>query len=328
MNTLKLSLLALCMMGSLHVQTAEASDRKFHYLFAYFSSNKSGDENVQYAVSTDGLDYQPLNGGRPVILGDTTALSGGLRDPHLMRGNDGWFRLVATDMQMSQGKFSNRGIVMMRSRDLIHWEHHTVHFPERYAGMDPAKANAVWAPQTLYDPTVGKYIVYFSLHSENNGPYPKDMMYYAYANDDFSNLEDAPQKLFDYPFPTIDADIVQDGEGHCHLFFNTWGGPDGLGIHQFVFDDLQRCDTWRELPGKMQPNGAIAEGVSVYPLADGTWIMMYDCFKAGHYEFCRSRDLSQFELIKQTTDFQPRHGSVIRITEDEYRMLIRRFGID
>lgn len=106
-------------MGSLHVQTAEASDRKFHYLFAYFSSNKSGDENVQYAVSTDGLDYQPLNGGRPVILGDTTALSGGLRDPHLMRGNDGWFRLVATDMQMSQGKFSNRGIVMMRSRDLF-----------------------------------------------------------------------------------------------------------------------------------------------------------------------------------------------------------------
>lgn len=298
-----------------------------HYLFAYFTSDKSGDENVQYAVSTDGLNYQPLNGGRPVILGDTTALSGGLRDPHLMRGGDGWFHLVATDMQMSQGKFSNRGIVMMRSHDLIHWEHHTVHFPKRYAGKDPAKANAVWAPQTLYDPTVGKYMVYFSLHSEKNGPYPQDMMYYAYANDDFSDLEGDPQRLFDYPYPTIDTDIVQDGEGHYHLFFNTWGGPDGLGIHQFVLDDLHRPDTWRELPGKMQPNGATAEGVSVYPLADGTWMMMYDCFKAGHYEFCRSSDLTHFELVKETTDFQPRHGSVVRITEDEYRRLVQRFGL-
>lgn len=60
--------------------------------------------------------------------------SGGVRDPHILRGDDGWFRMVLTDMDWQQGKWSNHGIVMLKSRDLIHWVHHTVDFHLAYAG--------------------------------------------------------------------------------------------------------------------------------------------------------------------------------------------------
>lgn len=58
----------------------------------------------------------------------------------------------------------------------------------------------------------------FSLHSEKDGPYPQDAIYYTYANADFSDVEIIPKRLFEYPYPTIDADIVLDEAGIYHLF--------------------------------------------------------------------------------------------------------------
>ena len=101
------------------------------------------------------------------------SVSGAVRDPHILRADNGWFYQVVTDMDISLGKWTCRGIVMMRSKDLVNWEPHKVHFPDRYAGKDAAKADAVWAPQTIYDPSVRKYMVYFSLHSPKDGTYPK-----------------------------------------------------------------------------------------------------------------------------------------------------------
>ncbi len=299
-----------------------------HYLFAYFQNNTTEGQQTWFAVSDDGVHFTPLNHGKPVIASDTISLSGGIRDPHLLRGEDGWFRMVLTDMDMSKGKWSNRGIVMMRSMDLIHWEHHTVHFPERYREKQPGEANAVWAPQTIYDSAVGKYMVYFSLHSEKDGPYPQDAVYYAYANDDFSDLECDPVLLFKYPYPTIDTDIVRDTDGIFHLFFNTWN-QEGLARRQYVFSDIHNPEGWTLLPGRMQPNELASEGSSVYPLIEGGWMMGYDCFRDGKYQFCKSDNLRDFDLVTETTsadEFNPRHGSVLLITDAEMQNLIRHFG--
>jgi hypothetical protein len=310
-------------LSKLHVQMK-------YYLFTYFTNNTTAGQQICYAVSDNGLDFTPLNDGRPVISSDTISVSGGVRDPHLLRAHDGWFYQVATDMDMSKGKWTCRGFVMMRSRDLIHWEHHAVHFPERYKGKIYAEADAVWAPQTIYDPTVGKYMIYFSLHSPKDGPFPRDAVYYAYANADFSDLENDPQPLFDYPNPTIDTDIVQDATGLYHLFFNTWGGPDGLQRRQYTFTDIHRPDTWTLIPGDMQPampgkDRIRSEGSTAYPLIGGSWVLSYDCYADGVYHFCKTSDLLHFELVRETPmtgNFTPRHGSVIQITEEEYQTII------
>lgn len=298
-----------------------------HYLFTYFNNNTTEGQQVCYAVSDDGVNFSPLNDGKPVIVSDTIAVSGAVRDPHILRGEDGWFYQVLTDMDWTKGKWSNRGIVMMRSRDLAEWEHHCVHFPTRYEGKPYAEANAVWAPQTIYDPEAGKYMVYFSLHSEKTGPYPKDAVYYAYAASDFSGLEGDPQLLFQYPYPTIDSDMVRDDEGTYHLFFNTWGGPEGLQRRQYIFKNLHKPSEWTLLEGHNQPTSLASEGSTAYRLADGSWILSYDCFRDGVYQFCKSDDLIHFELINETKtegNFTPRHGSILPISDSEYRYLINR----
>lgn len=326
MNRIPALILALLLTIGAYAQTDEPT----RYLFAYFTNNTTEGQQVCYAVSQNGLDFTPLNGGRPVIASDTISRSGGVRDPHLLRTDDGWFLQVLTDMDMSRGKWTGLGIVMLRSRDLIHWEHHTVHFPERYAGKPFAQANAVWAPQTIYDPAAGKYMIYFSLHSEKDGPFPRDAVFYAYANGDFSDLEDDPQPLFDYPDPTIDTDIVLTDDGRYHVFFNTWGGKDGLTRRQFLAPTLHDSRQWTLVPGRMQPNTLASEGSTAYRLiGSDDWILCYDCFRDGIFQFCRTTDLEHFTLERTTETtgvFTPRHGSVIHITEREYALLLKQWS--
>ena len=114
-----------------------------YYLFTYFNSDKSEGGQVWYAISKDGVNFEPVNDGKPVIAADSISVSGAVRDPHILRGKNGWFYQVVTDLNWPLGKWTCRGGVMMRSRDLVNWEHHAVQFPERYAGKDPAKADAV-----------------------------------------------------------------------------------------------------------------------------------------------------------------------------------------
>ncbi len=302
---------------------------KKSYLFAYFTGNATAEQQVCFAISDDGVDFTPVNGGKPVISSDTIAVQKAVRDPHILHGNDGWYYMVLTDMDMSKGKWSNHGIVMLRSRNLINWEHHTVDFHERYANKDFAQANAVWAPQTIRDEKTGKLMVYFSLHSEKSGPFPKDVVYYAYANTDFSGLEGDPQPLFVFPTPTIDTDIVRSADGLYHVFFNTWGGAEGLGMKHYIAADLHDQTTWALQPGKVQPHDVAAEGPCVYPLEDGGWMLVYDRCRDRMCEFCFSKDLSSFTLLKQTPTeglFTPRHGTVIQIEQKEKQALLDHFS--
>ena len=180
--------------------------------------------------------------------------------------------------------------------------HRANHFPERYPGSKFAEADAVWAPQTILDNATGKLMVYFSLHYPKDGPFPRDAVYWAYANDSFTDLEGAPEPLFDYPDPTIDTDIVCDSSGQYHLFFNTWG-KDGLRRRQYVFNDLHAPSGWHLMEDDAKPQGESvkSEGSSAWMLSDGTWILGYDCFANGTYRFCRSTDnLETFTLVKET----------------------------
>ena len=299
-----------------------------HYLMTYFTGNETHQQQIHFALSDDGLNFTPLNDGLPVIASDSIAMQKAVRDPHILRGNDGWFRMVVTDMDWTKGKWSNHGIVMLRSRDLVNWEHHAVDFQTRYRALPPAEANAVWAPQTIWDPTVGKYMVYFSLHSVKDGPYPSDAVFYAYANEDFSDLESEPKPLFTYPYPTIDTDIVLDDSGLYHCFFNTWGGKEGLQRRQFTFTDFHDQSTWQLLPGHMQPNRIPSEGSCAYPLKEGGWMLFYDCYTSGFCQFCKSDNLIDFALSLTTPTqgtFTPRHGTVIQITPQEAARLQSAF---
>ena len=56
------------------------------YLFAYFIGNGPGEEAIRYAVSTDGYNYRALNNNQPILDSKKISTSGGVRDPHILRG--------------------------------------------------------------------------------------------------------------------------------------------------------------------------------------------------------------------------------------------------
>ena len=296
-----------------------------HYLFTFFPSNS--DENIYYALSDNGYDYTVINEGKPVVTANDITVMGGLRDPHILRGEDGRFYMVATDMRSALGWSSNRGMVLMRSEDLVNWQTSTVHFPTRYAGTYFANVTRVWAPETIYDPVAGKYMVYFSILT-NDGVVPYDKVFYAYANEDFTDLEGEPTYFYDRGGATIDMDIVyNENDGLYHAFYKNEGAG---GICQVTTSTLtapegEEGSQWGAPSGTLQQTTEAVEGAGIFRLIDSDdWILMYDCYMNGHYQFCSSPDLFQFTFRQNTATqgtFTPRHGTVIPITEEEYQIL-------
>ena len=321
-----LSLSAYEMAARTNNATGEANDpnEMVAYLFTYFNSNAPEDEQICYAISDDGYNYTPLNNGMPVIESDTIALTQCVRDPHILRCEDGkTFYMVVTDMKSSLGWASNRGMVLLKSTDLINWQHSTINFPTRYT-KTWKNVIRVWAPETIYDHKAGKYMVFYSLRTSDQDSF--DRIYYQYANKDFTDLEGEPKWLFDAGNATIDGDIVyNEADQLYHLFYKQ---ESGRGIYQAVAKNL--TDKWQMLDGNVEQTKEAVEGVGVCKAIDGkSWIIMYDCYGAHHYQFCRSEDLKTFQFVQNTETkgkFTPRHGTIIPITRAEKERLLKAFG--
>jgi len=299
-----------------------ASEKNFKaYLFVYFTGNHIDEEAVCYAVSEDGYRYQALNNNKPVIDSKVISSTGGVRDPHILRCQDGkTFYMVVTDMVSDNGWDSNRAMVLLKSNDLVHWSHSVINMQKRYKGQE--KLKRVWAPQTVFDAETGKYMVYWSM-KYGDGP---DVIYYAYANKDFTDLEGEPKPLF---LPKngkscIDGDIVFK-EGVYHLFYKTEGH--GNGIKKATTRSLT-SGQWEEEDGYKQQTTEAVEGAGTFKLINqDKYILMYDVYMKGKYQFTETTDLTNFRVIDQdvTMDFHPRHGTIIPITAKELKRITSKW---
>lgn len=325
MNRIKLTIILLMSVLTAYSQykTGPAEKDFAGYLFAYFKGNDVKDEAVCYAISRDGYNYFTLNNNEPIIESKQISSTGGVRDPHILRCEDGkTFYMVLTDMTSSKGWDSNRGMVLLKSTDLVNWTSSIVNIQQKYEGQEDLKR--VWAPQTIYDESVGKYMIYWSMQHGGGA----DIIYYAYANEDFTDLEGEPKQLF---FPKngrscIDADIINKN-GLYYMFYKTEGH--GNGIKLAITDSLA-SGKWIEQPGYKQQTKDAVEGSSLFRLSNSdTYILMYDVYMKGKYQFCESKDLDMFKVIDQeiSMDFYPRHGSVIPVTRWELQALTDKWGI-
>jgi len=289
------------------------------YLFVYFTGNRKDEEQIRFALSDDGYNFKALNHDKPVVSSAAISLTGGVRDPHILRGLDGkTFYMVATDMVSANGWSSNRGMVLLKSTDLLHWTSKAINIPDVFL-TEFGDVLRVWAPQTIYDPAAKKYMVYFSMLKSTAGDY--DKIYYSYVNKDFTALETVPKQLFFSPDnkACIDGDIVYNN-GKYHLFFKTEGH--GNGIKKATADKL--TGEWTLGDKYLQQTTSPVEGAGVFKLNNSAdWILMYDMYTSGRYQFTRSSNLEDFKVIDQdvTMDFHPRHGTVLPITAKEAERL-------
>lgn len=326
--------LLACLAVGLQAKPKKVKETKFAgYLFTYFEGRGEGNlqEQLRFAISEDGVNWHALNGNRPVIASDTISTTGGIRDPHILRGEDGDYYIVATDMfTIRDGWGSNPGIVMLKSKDLVNWTHGKVVLSKDFA-KNFGDAYWVWAPQTIYDRKAKKYMVYFTLQRNDR----KSLItYYAYANKDFTGFESEPKVLFAAKYGSIDADIIYK-DGLYHLFYkgNTRdanGREVQNGIQQATsknllgpyVEDFKYLDAYANNP-------IVVEGSGIFKLNDSDeYVLMYDLYSNGRYEFQRSKDLFNFtqEPESFTKDFFPRHGTVCSITAEEMARLKAKWG--
>lgn len=332
--------LILCLGLNINAQKKEKSPYT-SYLFAFFSNNSPNGEQIRYAISDDGFNYTSLNAGRPIISSEEIALKNSIRDPHIMRSEDGkTFYMVLTDMRSSEGWQSNDGLILMKSTDLLHWQHTAIDFPTRFPdleGFDKKNLHAVWAPQTIWDEKEQKYMIYYSI-GRHDWEYPVGdrfqpyfKLFYSYANKDFTDITE-PKLLLDFGTASIDGDIVYDEKNKEYvLFFKDEGlstTNKGFKTNNGVMRATSKSITgpykveYRHIHKKgVYP----VEGSSVFPLINSDeYVLMYDCYSKGYYQFCKSSDLKNFSFVQNTAtkgDFTPRHGSVMHITDKERALL-------
>lgn len=292
------------------------------YLFVYFTGNHISQEAVCYAVSMDGYTYWALNDNKPVIDSKVISSTGGVRDPHILRCEDGkTFYMVVTDMVSDNGWDSNRAMVLLKSTDLVNWSHSVINMQKRYKGQE--KLKRVWAPQTIFDPEAGKYMVYWSM-KYGNGP---DVIYYAYANSDFTDLEGEPQPLF-VPADKkscIDGDIVYK-DGIYHLFYKTEGHGNGIRV---ATSKSLTSGQWKENMEYKQQTKEAVEGAGTFKLiGEDKYILMYDVYMKGAYQFTETTDLEHFKVIDHEVkmNFHPRHGTIMPITRNELKRITDKWG--
>lgn len=287
------------------------------YLFTYFTGNHISKEAVCYAVSTDGYTYWALNDNKPVIDSKVISSTGGVRDPHILRCEDGkTFYMVVTDMVSGNGWDSNRAMVLLKSTDLVNWSHAVINMQKRYAGQE--KLKRVWAPQTIFDPEVGKYMVYWSMKYGDGA----DVIYYAYANQEFTDLEGEPKPLFipENKKSCIDGDIVFKN-GIYHLFYKTEGHGNGIRV---ATTRSLTSGQWKEEPDYKQQTTDAVEGAGTFKLiGQDKYILMYDVYMKGKYQFTETTDLKNFKVIDNEVkmNFHPRHGTIIPITRAELKRI-------
>ncbi|WP_423130445.1 family 43 glycosylhydrolase [Gaoshiqia sp. Z1-71] len=315
-------LLAVFALFSSCNQPESAGDELSAYLFVYFTGNGPGEEAIRFAVSMDGYNYRALNHNEPILDSKAISTSGGVRDPHILRGADGWFYMVVTDLYVPEMGWKNYAMVLLKSKDLINWESSKVNIPETFP-EEFGDVWRVWAPQTFYDETTGKYLIYFSM-KQGDDP---DIIYYAFANDDFSGLEAAPKQLFFSPTnnAAIDGDIILK-DGTYHLFMKSEDGEPGIKLalsdkltegYELVSNERVDCED--------RP----VEGSGIFKLiGSDEYILMYDVYTSGRYQFTKSSDLKNFSVIDEavTMNFHPRHGTVMPITGGELKRLIAQWG--
>jgi len=319
------------------------------YLMVY---HKDQDHGLHMAYSLDGYRWTALNDDRPIVAGDTIAQQHGIRDPHIFRGPDGAYYIAMTDLHIyamregyrtteweRDGKLyawgNNRGLVLMKSRDLIHWTHTNIDFTKLppQPDMNWKEVGCVWAPETVYDEEQHKMLIHFTTREGNK----HNKIYCAYVDDDFTHLTSTPQLLFEAPeerYNVIDSNITKVGDTY-HLFYvsHERGATPRHAASANITGPYTTDDYYHD--GERQGH----EAPSLWRrLGTDTYVLMFDNFnrRPMNFGFVETRDFFTYHPIgyfdeasnrmTRTNFEEQKHGSITYVSRKELKKLIKHWN--
>ena len=308
------------------------------YLFAYFRNDakSTNGENIFYAVSKDGYNYESLNGGVPVA--NASQGTGHSRDPYIMKAQDGAeykYYMVATDANTTNN-YNNTSLHTWGSNDLITWDElANPQFATDKGGGSKTITNMCWAPEAIWDPVAGKYMVYFATSEADSAANESAKIYYSYTTD-FRTFSEK-QVLFDPGYGVIDADITPYGNGYVMMYKKEASSGTGAKKVWYTFKtgkspsnsdgeyDAANAKIFESV------SNTVAEGPEVFPISGtSSYGVLVDYFSDGGFGFSYTSDFESYSKISadncSINHLNPSHGCIIPISDMEYYNLSQAFG--
>ncbi|MDY0912807.1 family 43 glycosylhydrolase [Rathayibacter festucae] len=306
------------------------------YLWTHFASTDY--EKIYFGSSTDGLHWSKLNNDKAVLANLAGTL--GVRDPHLVRspaGDEYW--ILGTDLHAEGtaggGSWdqvnASQKLVVWRSTDLVNWGQQNLVF----AGAP--NAGNVWAPEAIWDAATGQYYVYWSGRDKtqvNTDDWA--LRVYVSTTRDFQS--------FSTPKVWLDENSSTNNADGPNIIDTTIAVENGVYYRFSTSDWRTVVDKATSLAGPWtrviargeETSRGLAdhlEGLTVYQLPDGRWVVMGDSFGYSAYVTDTLADMRFTALPVGTTGANTysfskpfRHGSVLRLSSAEEARLNAAYG--
>ena len=280
------------------------------FLFSYFMGN--GEDGLHLATSGDGLKWTALRAGasflQPVV-GENKLM----RDPCLLRGPDGIFRMVWTT------SWTGVTIGYASSKDLVHWSEQKA-LP--VMAHEPTTANC-WAPEIVWDEAKAHYLIFWSSTVPGKFPVadeterkdktkpPRNHRLYSTTTKDFETF--TPARVHYEPgVNVIDETMVRDGKDWVMFVKNETEIPRAA---KFIFTAKAPSPDgpWSAPSAPLPLAGVWVEGPTAIKIGDW-WHVYFDKYRDKKYGVIRSKDFATWEDVSAQLVLPAgiRHGTVLR----------------
>ncbi|MDQ8205673.1 family 43 glycosylhydrolase [Pelagicoccus sp. SDUM812003] len=275
------------------------------YLLTSFRDNGDG---LHLAYSYDARDWTDLD---QVYL-EPTVGSKLMRDPHILRTDDGTYHMVWTS------GWSDLGIGYATSENLTDWSE------QKYLPLmeDVEGANQCWAPEIYYDKKKKSFVIVWSTSVTDKRTGETNFRAYYSLTKNFETLS-KPKILFDPGFDNIDTTILKQDDAFYAIFKETddQGAKDYGSIYAAK---AKKITGPYEVLDHVILKKEQAEGPTVVDTEDGVYVY-FDYYTDHRYG---ARVSTDWETWKKPTDDiafpeGQRHGSIFRAPESLVASLIR-----
>ena len=299
------------------------------YLFGHFKEKITPDgEQVYISVSKNGLDWEELNGGNPILT--STIGEKGCRDIEIVRLKDGSFVILTTDLSIAYRMDENyqvnwKEVNSTGSKCLCMWKtDDMINFSEQkriYFGRDDF--GCLWAPEVFYDEINDEYMIHWgSTIKEDNYSH---MSIYCCTTKDFETFS-YPKLFFTKDNEILDTHITKIGDTY-HMFYKDVLEP-SKNMHatsKNLYGPYENDEAFAEYMLTLEKPWAY-EAPTTLTLPDGRWCLMIDFFgcakeEMGYVPFISSKPGdTDFKKSDESFSFPYgfKHGGIIEITNEEY----------